>query len=762
MKYLHLLIAFLALTILIVCNASIPEFGFRVESASQQPCFGNIHESKFSLGNGRGCVGVRVSNAPMPTHSSSYSNPIHFEPDIATDGSFYAMRDAYVDHFMRYTPQDWHNDCVRYYRCELDELSTRHQEQIFRQFNCYQFLGFRVFLTQLPVYHEQMIAISQELHADPCLKRRLSYMQGWKSPPFWNLFRGTGQLCQFFHKQAHKARNLLAQQKQAQQQKRAQKTTCAVFAKKYDELKQYKQELSDGIETCGRIIHEFDVALQQAENYNKQYAQALCQALEQQLARYWRLMARQQALAQAQSNNHVIESKNYHPIYLGNPDRLQLSGAQLLDAGGLHKKDFTLCTGTAVQQCVHTEIVAIVNQAGQLHHKAATDKQVTAITTMVAGCCDSAQQLNNKGDSIAAYGINDFCYAVLDCATGIGSSALLYAQKIAEHCAHVDQLEHEWHQAQAHSSIVMGRGVLKGLHATYDMIRHPQETLEGIVALARCGFTLLYDIAHLQVLALHPNQDLFCQKIQELHQKMATTVETVSSAVGRKLATMTLEDYVEEGISQVVQAFVLTKLIHTAGKVGAVAQQRLPKVLNNFKKRVSPVPVATTPEGITLRVLEDGAGKTSRKIPKGVPRASIKEYWESLMRDPAHGNKITIKSIDEALVGLAAEEQGLLKGPLIRDTTPAAEFIDRVGQAWDVKAAVSKAPNGKYIFNADTLCASIKRDLSLGENILLDLTKLEINDFPILLDRIKSNFSQEEIKRIAVALQKTKFGELIS
>ena len=108
--------------------------------------------------------------------------------------------------------------------------------------------------------------------------------------------------------------------------------------------------------------------------------------------------------------------------------------------------------------------------------------------------------------------------------------------------------------------------------------------------------------------------------------------------------------------------------------------------------------------------------------------------------------------MEEAIVGIAAEEQGLLLGPLRRDPTPAAEFIDKFGQAWDVKAAVSRNPRGTHIFNAEVLIKKMKQEISVGENIILDLRKLENNDLLQLYTAIQNNLTNHEIQRIIVAI----------
>ena len=61
------------------------------------------------------------------------------------------------------------------------------------------------------------------------------------------------------------------------------------------------------------------------------------------------------------------------------------------------------------------------------------------------------------------------------------------------------------------------------------------------------------------------------------------------------------------------------------------------------------------------------------------------ERIEELAKDPAKGGTADSKTRREAEVALQLEEMGQLAGPIRRDPTGDAEFIDRRGTLWDVK-----------------------------------------------------------------------------
>lgn len=97
---------------------------------------------------------------------------------------------------------------------------------------------------------------------------------------------------------------------------------------------------------------------------------------------------------------------------------------------------------------------------------------------------------------------------------------------------------------------------------------------------------------------------------------------------------------------------------------------------------------------------------------------------QELAKDPAHGGKITAKGLHEAEVGLSLEEKGRLPGPIKRDPTGEAEFIDANGGRWDVKSFNSHYPPRKGGFSLNRDLGKIEGELNKGENVTIDTTDL--------------------------------------
>ena len=86
------------------------------------------------------------------------------------------------------------------------------------------------------------------------------------------------------------------------------------------------------------------------------------------------------------------------------------------------------------------------------------------------------------------------------------------------------------------------------------------------------------------------------------------------------------------------------------------------------------------------------------------------------------------KSIREREVGLGAEFSGLVPGPIRRDPSGAAEFIDADGQAWDVKGFRSDMPATSGGFDLTRDIGKVERELAAGHNVIIDTASLNQAD----------------------------------
>lgn len=106
--------------------------------------------------------------------------------------------------------------------------------------------------------------------------------------------------------------------------------------------------------------------------------------------------------------------------------------------------------------------------------------------------------------------------------------------------------------------------------------------------------------------------------------------------------------------------------------------------------------------------------------------------YEALARDPAHGGNVSDKAKQERRVGLELEKRGGVPGPITRDPTGKAEFIDAQGNKWDVKGFNSYFRPSKGGFNLQVDANKVDKSLREGENVMLDTSKMTPNDIAAL------------------------------
>jgi hypothetical protein len=122
----------------------------------------------------------------------------------------------------------------------------------------------------------------------------------------------------------------------------------------------------------------------------------------------------------------------------------------------------------------------------------------------------------------------------------------------------------------------------------------------------------------------------------------------------------------------------------------------------------------------------------------GVHVAKNYDRYLELAIDPAHkGVPPTPAQLRESGVGLSLEGRGTLPGPLTRDPTGAAEFIDASGVKWDVKGFNSNFPPNKGGFSLDRDVGKIEKEIAQGERVILDTQNLKPEHVRALRERLE-------------------------
>jgi hypothetical protein len=122
----------------------------------------------------------------------------------------------------------------------------------------------------------------------------------------------------------------------------------------------------------------------------------------------------------------------------------------------------------------------------------------------------------------------------------------------------------------------------------------------------------------------------------------------------------------------------------------------------------------------------------------------------ALTADPAHGGKYTPGTIEEFAVAAWAEHCGVLTGPVVRESTGLAEFVEPSGQLWDVKSPPSPPADARWSFDATHQLVKLRHDFSQNNDVLLNLTLADPADSAAVLALIESEFTPAERARLRI------------
>jgi hypothetical protein len=235
-------------------------------------------------------------------------------------------------------------------------------------------------------------------------------------------------------------------------------------------------------------------------------------------------------------------------------------------------------------------------------------------------------------------------------------------------------------------------------------------------------------------------------------KQMVQRGKEIALRVGRKIADVTqkarslMQDFMQSAMKRGQEALAKAKKwgaqqLQKAKDLGSRlikgARQRVANLIRKgvdlAKKKVIPR-IQQKLQGVKERIKnflkekwerlkEKFGNKKSKELTSAPPKRTQSEL-DDLAKDPAHGNKIEPKGIQERQIGLTLEARGDLKPPIKRDPSGAAEFIDGDGVKWDIKGFNSNYPPKKGGFSLNRDLGKIEAELNKGEHVILDTTQL--------------------------------------
>ncbi|WP_191094307.1 hypothetical protein [Nocardia colli] len=223
-----------------------------------------------------------------------------------------------------------------------------------------------------------------------------------------------------------------------------------------------------------------------------------------------------------------------------------------------------------------------------------------------------------------------------------------------------------------------------------------------------------------------------------------------ATALGTRIAEFVQGSRVLEPLAEVLSLKKAETVVEDAAKAGKVVEEsHVPtkpatEAPPSTKPATEAPPSTKTPTeappstktkdpAVTEPELTTGA---KQEIKNATNTPGTKEYQQridDLAKDPAKSGAISPKSKREAAVGLAAEHDGLIPGPISRAPKgpkgeDLGEFVDAVGDRWDVKSSPDTPPSyhpnpAKARLKPQTdaqFTSMIEKDLAAGEKILID------------------------------------------
>lgn len=181
----------------------------------------------------------------------------------------------------------------------------------------------------------------------------------------------------------------------------------------------------------------------------------------------------------------------------------------------------------------------------------------------------------------------------------------------------------------------------------------------------------------------------------------------------------------------------LTEDERRLGELPGFTPERIEQWLETY-----PIEVLGSPNHTGASVPDDPSeNKISTPIPEEAESNIVaiertQEELDALAADPSHGGAVREQGRREREIGLGAEDAGLIPGPIVRDPTGAAEFIDAYDQAWDVKGFRSGFPASAGGFDVTIDVAKIERELRSGHNVIIDTGFLTEADLRSLREEI--------------------------
>ncbi len=351
-------------------NTMRPQIKTFILSVALLPCplFSGVEFSSNKKGSDDG-VFVSVCVRPVTT-TQTYCAPQVF---TFVRTVFSSLRAHTIQKHSSFTTSQWDNFFSNMAGQSVHLLHQVDRNDLFCQFNLYQFPSFRAYIATLEGYHEAMVGLNNQIMQDKTLAKNLD-----------NVFIARrSSVKDFISKEAEQSKQVLAMRHQERvrvQQAAIAKQREAIAQQVTATIQAQKKDLTAIVDTARSI--------EKAQSPNEKA-----------------IMNRAYVIEKTIDENFASRTQKYTVLSVANP---------LLQALDLDADNFKQCHGNALQQHIHDEFVTNVNRASLLNERHGHISGVRHIAESAVEFAHVGMAYNNAGHVKQAMAISNLVSALND------------------------------------------------------------------------------------------------------------------------------------------------------------------------------------------------------------------------------------------------------------------------------------------------------------------------------------------------------------
>ena len=508
-------------------------------------------------------------------------------------------------------------------------LFDERQEYILRHYDFYQFHGFREYICELPLCYKYFDALRNYFNSDQDFREYIRKLPGFSEKSFKRIVADlylSDPIC--INKTLYASQQAQEQQLEKQRQEEQEKQQIRTH------VEQIITQQQDAIYELYQAYEESEEDIQEDDDHKENHLHAV------------RIKRRYEALTLVLNNQSKWEEQSH---------KLSSKAQQLIKKQHLNVNTYTTYCGNQIQQVLHAEYVAILNDTAVIHYEQITEESINNLTSMVVDFTDVGCSYNQAGYIVKSCTIADFCW-----------SALEYTGAVV-------------------------KGVIEGIHNTSNMVLHPIDSatnmVHGTVFVAYHLAKVLVEVGEIGVLMIaDPARGE--AKLEDALIK----IQAVIDAIETKRQSMSGPEQVQAATAFLTEFYLTGKSLSSAGKFFKLAKNKAVIAAEKIKETVQleiataklsqcaiagagdlEINIAAKAANIMHMAIEEG--KVTGKVPKvsGILSHVIKNENEivqlkAILKNIQDGECLTERALKHVL-GIEIKTKTLATGKIKRKLT---------------------------------------------------------------------------------------------